>query len=381
MGTVFKRGGKANRGGYWYIGWRDYTGKRRTKCTRTTDKATAERIVAKYEADAAARRSGAIDATLEGFGIEARRPIADHVADYKAHLGARQNTSRHVALTIAHIEAILGQCKATTYRGLTGAGVMQAIDNIRRAGNRKTKDESRRLPMSLRTCNAYLRSIKSFTRWLWIEKRCPHDLLVGLRGFNEETDRRHLRRELTVDEIGCLLQFVERFTMPKHNLAGPDRAILYRLALGTGLRAGELRSLTPESFDLDGEHATVTLAAAYSKRRREDTQPLRADLAALVRNWLADKPRGERVFAAMPGDTARMLRTDLQAARAAWIAEAKDSEAERASRETSDFLCYRDAAGQVADFHATRHTYISGIVAGGASVKVAQELARHSTSR
>jgi hypothetical protein len=34
----------------------------------------------------------------------------------------------------------------------------------------------------------------------------------------------------------------------------------------------------------------------------------------------------------------------------------------------------------VADFHATRHTYISGIVAGGkASVKTCQELARHST--
>jgi hypothetical protein len=33
----------------------------------------------------------------------------------------------------------------------------------------------------------------------------------------------------------------------------------------------------------------------------------------------------------------------------------------------------------VADFHSTRHTFISGIVAGGASVKVCQELARHST--
>ena len=31
------------------------------------------------------------------------------------------------------------------------------------------------------------------------------------------------------------------------------------------------------------------------------------------------------------------------------------------------------------DFHATRHNYISGIVAGGASAKTARELARHST--
>ncbi len=33
----------------------------------------------------------------------------------------------------------------------------------------------------------------------------------------------------------------------------------------------------------------------------------------------------------------------------------------------------------MADFHSTRHTFISGIVPGGASVKVAQALARHST--
>ena len=315
------------------------------------------------------------------FGIEASRPIANHVADYKSHLDARQNTSRHVALTIAHVRAIIAQCQAQTFFGLTGAGVMQAIDTIRRAGNRKTKDQAKRVPMSLRTCNAYLRSIKSFTRWLWIEKRSADDLLVGLRGFNEETDRRHLRRELTTDEISYLLPFVERFTTPMHNLPGSDRAMLYRLALGTGLRAGELRSLTPASFNLDADGATVTVAASYSKRRREDMQPLRADLAVHVRIWLANRPHGERLFAKMPNNTARMLRADLKAARAGWIADAKDNEAERKQRERSDFLCYRNAAGEVADFHSTRHTYISGIVAGGASVKVAQELARHSTSR
>jgi len=33
----------------------------------------------------------------------------------------------------------------------------------------------------------------------------------------------------------------------------------------------------------------------------------------------------------------------------------------------------------MADFHALRHTYISRLVRSGANVKVAQELARHST--
>ena len=42
-------------------------------------------------------------------------------------------------------------------------------------------------------------------------------------------------------------------------------------------------------------------------------------------------------------------------------------------------IAYRDDNGRVADFHSLRGTYISLIVSGGASVKTAQTLARHST--
>jgi len=74
-----------------------------------------------------------------------------------------------------------------------------------------------------------------------------------------------------------------------------------------------------------------------------------------------------------------MFQRDLAAARSEWIREAKTDD-ERQRREQSEFLQYANAAGEVADFHAQRHTYISGIVAGGqASVKTCQDLARHST--
>src|SRR5262249_4616187 len=61
-----------------------------------------------------------------------------------------------------------------------------------------------------------------------------------------------------------------------------------------------------------------------------------------------------------------------------WISDTKDA-AERERREQSDFLAYRDSEGRHGDFHALRHTYVSLIVRSGASAKVAQELARHST--
>lgn len=100
----------------------------------------------------------------------------------------------------------------------------------------------------------------------------------------------------------------------------------------------------------------MTAGAAYSKRRRDDVQPIRPELAELLRPWLADKPVGKPVFP-MPEKTAKMMRVDLEAA---------------------GIPCY-DSAGRVVDFHSLRHTYVSCIVDSGASVKVAQELARHST--
>ena len=41
-GSIFKR----QDGGPWYIRWYDHAGKRREHCTKTTDKATAQRILA-----------------------------------------------------------------------------------------------------------------------------------------------------------------------------------------------------------------------------------------------------------------------------------------------------------------------------------------------
>ena len=68
----------------------------------------------------------------------------------------------------------------------------------------------------------------------------------------------------------------------------------------------------------------------------------------------------------------------MDTARQAWLMEAP-SEAIRQEWVGSDFLTYQNAAGEVADFHATRHTYITTVVRSVTSQKMAQTLARHST--
>ncbi len=262
-------------------------------------------------------------------------------------------------MTCRHVETVIDTCKVERIAELTGSGVSRVIAELKAGG------------ASLRTCNAYLRSVKSFTRWLLVEKRAVDDPLAGLAALNEATDRRRVRRELSDDETNWLLQVTAGNTRPEHGLTGPNRAMLYRLALETGFRASELRSLKVESFALDADPPTVNVAAAYSKRRRDDAQPIRPELAAMLRRWLEGFEAGSAVFAGMPGDAARMLRVDLKRAREHWIA-AGSTDAERLAREQSAFLAYRDEAGDVCDFHSLRHTFISRIVAGGASVKVAK---------
>ena len=124
----------------------------------------------------------------------------------------------------------------------------------------------------------------------------------------------------------------------------------------------------------------VASEAGYSKRRKRDVQPLPDALVEPLRAWLSGFDPGEPVFAGIAGDTARMLRSDLAAARAAWLKAAEqEPEMVKEQMRASDFLLYSDRQGHVADFHSLRVLFISRVVAGGASVKEAQQLARHST--
>ena len=88
------------------------------------------------------------------------------------------------------------------------------------------------------------------------------------------------------------------------NLTGPDRAILYALALGTGFRAKELRTLTPERFNLDFDAPSVVGKSCYTTNGREAVQPLAKSLADRLRPWLATKAPGVPVFDGMTKRTA-----------------------------------------------------------------------------
>lgn len=137
---------------------------------------------------------------------------------------------------------------------------------------------------------------------------------------------------------------------------GTTRALLYQLAVETGLRANELASLTAASFCFSSQPPTVTVAAIHSKHRRQDVLPLRPQTALKLCALLTLSPNEEKLFTVPSGRLARMMRVDLKAAG----------------------LPYKDATGKFADFHSLRHTCGSLLAASGVHPKVAQTILRHS---
>jgi hypothetical protein len=147
-------------------------------------------------------------------------------------------------------------------------------------------------------------------------------------------------------------------TGPKRfGMEGYERALLYRVAAETGLRAKELRSLKVSSFDFNA--FTVRVRCSYTKNRNKAEVPLRPDTAAELQSFFAGRIPDVKAFGGthkrLTQTTALMLQADLADAGIAYV----------------------DDAGLFADFHALRHTTGSLLAASGVHPKVAQSIMRH----
>ena len=357
QGSLFKR----TEGGAWIGAFYDHGGQRRTKTTGTTDKGAAQRILNQWVADAALRREGVIDVSTEATAMQARRPIGEHLADFKASLTAKGTGEQQAKAAHNRAKRIMDGCGFKTWGEVSASRVMSFLDALRQdkvERDPKTGEEtSRKRGISAQTFNYYLGAAKQFGRWMVKDRRAADNPLAHLQGLNVRTDRRHDRRALTADELRRLIDTTASEGVERQGVPAADRAAVYRVAAETGLRRSELASLTRASFDLNSDPATVTVAAAYSKRRRDDTLPMRPSLAAFLGEHLAGKLPSAPAFH-VPGKyrAVEVLKDDLAAAGVAYCED-----------------------GKFADFHALRHTFITNLASGGVHPKTAQALARHST--
>lgn len=359
MSGVYKRPSDKARGkaGKWSVWYLDASGKRRWR-TAYTDKAASLDLARRLEAEAGQVRDGLVSPRASTLRESARRPAADHVEDYRRGLLARGGTAKHCDRTARLLARLLADAAVASVADLAADRLAEALGRLRAV-------------RSARTANFALAALKAFARWLEANHRvaeAPRSLMHQ-SPYNEKADRRLVRRALTRPELDRLLAAAEAGPPieavrgprkgprpPKVFITGPERAALYRLTMGTGFRADELRTLTPERFRLDGPEPTVTVLACYAKNGREAVQPITRELAEALRPFVASRPPGSPVLA-VPVRTAKMLRADLAAAG----------------------IPHTDAQGRVLDFHALRHSYITHLILSGANPKVVQTLARHST--
>ena len=386
------------------------------------DDAFGKRVRVKLCADARESRDMLSDLAAQsrkekhGLGDRYKKhrntPLADHLSDYRSHLEASGDCEEHVEKTLRQLEAVVKGCRFTTLWDISATTVQVFVGKLRvnkdgdlpeqehfttsqaaaalgisirsllryhrqgrlpssgkapGSGPRKLFHRDALLPLfreshqgiGATTANHYIRGAKSFTAWAFKNHRMDHDPLSSLGTLHEDDDLRHHRRTLTPDEFETLLEAALQGE-PFRTLSGRDRFVIYALVGSTGLRASEVASLTPESFALDGPEPTVTVTAGESKHRKEDVQPMRSEIATMIREYLADRNQVEAIW---PGSwvkaASEMIQIDLAAAG----------------------IPYEDAEGRVFDFHATRGQFITSLTRAGIHPKITQVLARHSDIR
>ena len=327
---------------------------------------------------------------IDPFEDHRKRSLTDHLADFKTHLEAKGNGSRHVMQTCNRIQDGFDACGFKWLADLKAGRVANWLADRRKPT--KGKDGNAIPGLSIASSNHHLVAVKSFGNWLVRDRRCSENPFAHLSRMNARVDVRRERRTLSGQELGRLLK-ATKTGAEYRGLTGESREMLYLTALFTGLRASELASLTEGSFDLTTDPPTVTVEACYSKHRREDVLPLHPALATQFAGWLAK--RRQAAPQAISDDSVTLLIRPATAPspkgkRSAKTVSAKPVERtwpgtwiERSAEMLRDDL---DAAGipyltddGVFDFHAFRHQFITSLAKNGVHPKLAQTLARHST--
>lgn len=137
----------------------------------------------------------------------------------------------------------------------------------------------------------------------------------------------------------------------------------YKTLILTGLRRGELASLTLGQLYLEGPHPHLRLNPEDEKNRNGMAIPLRNDLCEDLRRWIneakGESPAGlgpDASLFTVPRALHKILDRDLEAAG----------------------IPKRNNRGRTVDVHALRHTFGTWLSKGGVPLRTAQAALRHS---
>ena len=320
------------RGKIYYVRFRDEHNQQKEQ-KAGPDKSVAARIQRSIESRLALIRAGCLDPREADAADAERVPLAHHVEEYLTDLQSRC-TPAHLVNVRKQLAWFMTETKVTRLSLIRPSLATTALITLRNSG------------CGDQTCSHYATAWKSFTKWLAKDRRTRTDLLADFE--TPKVVSSATRKALNPDQLGQLITRVSDLP-PRRGISGLDRSWLYHLAAVTGLRRGELQSLTPGSFNLESVPPRVSLPGQDTKNSENAVLPLPRTMTESLSTWLATKTPGKPLWKIVL-NTADLIRADLEAA---------------------------GVPSEGFDFHCLRHSYVSAIVQCGGSVKDSMELARH----
>ena len=211
------------------------------------------------------------------------------------------------------------------------------------------------------TRRSYQQRVRIFGAWCVDESLLKVNPIPAPSTKGKKGREKRLPRFMSDDEVERLVRAVEADAVLKPEIDGGNRWLLdaVHLALGTGLRRGELINLRWGDVDLVHGSVHVRNREGWTtKSGRERVVPLVGDALAIARRLHGERTEEDdeaRVLTGVGGDP---VNEDYLSKR---------------------FAFYRDLARlpKQISFHSLRHTYASRLVQRGASVYKVQALLGH----
>ena len=190
-GSLYKRNGT----GPWVMSWFDATGRRRQRSTRTTDRAAAERILAKVTSDEALR---------QGWGHRrAGRPIRQggkaapgrpRGPEYVQQCRRSGQNARHLQQKERHLRRLIEHGGLHRLGDLEAEALEAYLASLEASGR------------GARTQNFARQIAVAFGSWCVKNRRLRSNPLKVVPKRDEARDRRRTRRPLTDEEFARLLE-------------------------------------------------------------------------------------------------------------------------------------------------------------------------------
>jgi len=333
MASIKKRRGSNK----YYVRYTDHTGKVKDVSTHTTDKRLAERKANKIQSKVDERKNGMLDDQAVAFERASKKPLLEHIQEYIADCESQGQDKRRITSKIKHLNDVAAYMNATRLVDLQPDAFRDWLQSLEIAPN---------------TVNEYRGTIVSFLNWCKKDGRIRSNLLEHVSKVATIGKKVRKRRALTEDEISRLLLVAKEQDTLNEGKGWSPRHAVYLVALFTGLRKNELRSIAWGDVDL--KNRSLRIREDVGKSKRNDSIPLHESAVQVLEQLQsANVSMGDLVFGSIP--TLDTLKRDYKRAGIPLV----------------------DDAGRTVDFHTLRTTFATRLIKQDVQPSYLQRLMRH----